>query len=81
MDLAWVSIIALLAVIAVSCTARGNPGVVALVLAWGVAVYAAPFFGQTLGVRSLWAAFPAELFLTLVGVGVLFAQAEPLPFP
>ena len=76
MDLAWISIAALLVVVGVSCTSRGNPGVVGIVLAWLIAVYAAPAFHQTLGVRSLWGAFPGELFLTLVGVGLLFGQAE-----
>src|SRR5262245_58835409 len=76
MDLAWLSLLALLGVVGVSCTTRGNPGIVALVLAWVLAVSVAPMLEQTLGVRALWAGFPAELFLTLVGVSLLFALAE-----
>jgi di/tricarboxylate transporter len=76
MDLAWLTLLALLVVIAASCTTRVNPGVAAVGLAWLIARFAAPRFGQTLGEKALWAGFPAELFLTLVGVSLLFAQAE-----
>ena len=76
MDLAWLSLLALLVVIAVSCTARANPGVIAIALAWGIAVYAAPWFGESLGIATLISGFPADLFLTLVGVTLLFTQAE-----
>jgi di/tricarboxylate transporter len=76
MDLAWLSVLALLAVIAISCTSRANPGVMAIVLAWGIAVYAAPLFGESLGYSTLVAGFPVDLFLTLVGVTLLFTQAE-----
>ncbi len=76
MDLAWLSLLALLVVIAISCTARANPGVVAIALAWGIAVYAAPWFGESLGIVTLIAGFPADLFLTLVGVTLIFTQAE-----
>ena len=41
MDLAWLSLVALAVVVAISCTSRANPGVVAIVLAWGIAVCAA----------------------------------------
>src|SRR5262245_9210763 len=70
MDLAWLSLLALLAVIAMSCTSRVNPGVVAIVLAWAIAAL------SPLSIKSLWGAFPGELFLTLLGVSLLFSQAE-----
>ena len=76
MDLAWLSLFALLLVVGVSCTGRANPGVVAIALAWAIAVYAAPWFGQSLGVQALVAGFPTDLFLTLLGVSPLFTQAE-----
>jgi Na+/H+ antiporter NhaD/arsenite permease-like protein len=80
MDLAWISLAALLVVIVVSCTTRLNPGVLAIVLAWVVAVYIAPHVpppsGATLGMRELMAGFPRDLFLTLVGVTLLFTQAQ-----
>src|SRR6478609_9643359 len=76
MDLAWLSVLALAAVVAISCTSRANPGVVAIALAWGIAVYAAPLFGESLGYSTLIAGFPVDLFLTLVGVTLLFTQAE-----
>ena len=76
MDLAWLSLLALLLVVGVSCTGRANPGVIAIALAWAIAVYAAPWFGQSLGIATLVAGFPADLFLTLLGVSLLFTQAE-----
>ncbi|MBI3839966.1 MAG: hypothetical protein HY288_18750 [Planctomycetia bacterium] len=79
MDLAWLSLLALLVVVAVSCIGRANPGVVAIALAWAIAVFAAPWFGQPLGIQALVAGFPADLFLTLLGVSLLFtAPAECL---
>jgi di/tricarboxylate transporter len=76
MDLAWLSLIALVVVVVVSCTLRTNPGVVAIVFAWLIAFYAAPHFGQSLNLEILFAGFPTDLFLTLVGVSLLFTQAE-----
>jgi di/tricarboxylate transporter len=76
MDLAWLSLLALVAVVAVSCTTRVNPGVVAIVLAWAIVALAGPWFQSPLGLKSLWSAFPGELFLTLLGVSLLFSQAE-----
>jgi di/tricarboxylate transporter len=76
MDLAWLSVLALVVVVAISCTSRANPGVVAIVLAWGIVVCAAPLFGESLGYPTLIAGFPTELFLTLVGVTLLFTQVE-----
>ena len=76
MDLAWLSLLALLAVVVVSCTTRVNPGVVAIVLAWAIVALAGPWFNSSLGLKALWEAFPGELFLTLLGVSLLFSQAE-----
>lgn len=76
MDLAWLTLLALVAVVVLSCTTRLNPGVAAIVLAWLIAAIIAPHFGQSLGEKAIAAGFPAELFLTLVGVSLLFGQAE-----
>ena len=80
MDLAGLSLLALVVVIIVSCTTRANPGLVAIVLAWAIVVYAAPWFrlpaGQSMGLKTLFAGFPVDLFLTLLGVSLLFTQAE-----
>jgi len=76
MDLAWLTLLALLVVIVISCTSRLNPGVAAVALAWFIARWAAPWFESPLTEKAVWAGFPAELFLTLLGVSLLFAQAE-----
>jgi di/tricarboxylate transporter len=75
MDLAWLSLGALVLVVVLSCTARGNPGVVAIVLAWIVAI-CPDAAGKTIGLKALAMGFNADLFLTLLGVSLLFAQAE-----
>jgi di/tricarboxylate transporter len=64
MDLAWMSLLALVIVIIASCTTRVNPGVLALVFAWIIG-----------GVKTVITGFPTPLFLTLVGVTLLFTQA------
>ena len=66
---AAVSLLALLAAIALSCTSRINVGLLAVALAWLVGIYA----GR---VELVTAGFPAQLFLTLAGVTLLFALAE-----
>src|SRR5262245_38423492 len=76
MDLAWLTLLALLVVVVVSCTTRVNPGVVAIVLAWAIVALAGPWFSASPGLKALWTAFPGELFLTLLGVSLLFSQAE-----
>jgi di/tricarboxylate transporter len=71
MNLAWISIAALVLAVALSCTTTINVGVLALVLAWLVGVY--------LGGMSLAAVlegFPTPLLVTLVGVTLLFSIAE-----
>ncbi len=76
MDLAWLSIAALLLVIVVSCTTTVNAGLLAIVLAWVLGVYVAPLCGQAIGMKGVVAGFPDELFLTLVGVTLLFTLAQ-----
>ncbi len=76
MDLAWLSLAALIAVIVVSCTTSVNPGLVAITLAWGLGVYVAPAMGHTIGAKGVSAGFPSDLFLTLVGITFFFAQAQ-----
>ena len=68
---ASLSLAALLAVIVLSLTSRINVGVLAMALAWLVATFAAGW-----KVDALMAAFPSSLFLTLLGVTLLFGAAE-----
>jgi di/tricarboxylate transporter len=75
-NLAWISLAALLATIAVSCTTAVNPGVLSIVFAWVIGAVLAPMAGETIGLKGVIAGFPSELFLTLVGVTLLFAQAQ-----
>lgn len=70
-DPAVLSLIALGLVIAVSLTSRINIGVLAVALATIVAVLAAKWKPAELA-----ATFPADLFLTLVGVSILFGAAQ-----
>jgi Na+/H+ antiporter NhaD/arsenite permease-like protein len=71
MNLAWLSVGALIVAIIVSCVSPLNVGVLSIVFAWIVGVY----FGG-LKLDEVLAGFPASLFLTLVGVTMLFAQAQ-----
>ena len=75
-ELAWISLSALVLVVVLSCTTTINPGFVSLALAWLIAVYVAPLYGQRLTIRDVIAGFPTELFLTLMGVTLLFALAR-----
>jgi len=68
---ATISLAALLAAILLSCFARVNIGILALLLAWVVGVGAA---GMTL--KQVASGFPIELFLTMTGVTLLFTQAR-----
>jgi di/tricarboxylate transporter len=68
---ASLSLVALLAVIVFSLTSRINIGVLALALAAIVAVYFAKWKPDALG-----EVFPSSLFLTLVGVTLLFGAAQ-----
>ena len=71
MSLAWLSLGALFVAIVVSCFTRLNVGVLAVAFAWIVGVY---FGGMRL--EDVLAGFPIQLFLTLVGVTLLFTQAQ-----
>jgi di/tricarboxylate transporter len=75
-DLAWISLAALLIVIVLSCTTSVNPGFLAMALAWVIGVYVAPYWGRTFTVGEVMAGFPTDLFLTLVGVTLLFTLAR-----
>lgn len=71
MSLAAISLAALVLALLASCVLSLNVGFLAIVLAWLVGVYAG-------GMRpeQVMAGFPTTLFLTLVGVTLLFAQAQ-----
>lgn len=71
MPLAELSLGALVIAIIVSCVSDVNVGFLAIALAWIVGVYVG---GMTLA--QLMAGFPTQLFLTLVGVTLLFSQAH-----
>jgi Na+/H+ antiporter NhaD/arsenite permease-like protein len=71
MTLAWLSLVALVIAMIVSCFTRLNVGVLALALAWLVGVYAGG-----MGLNDVLSGFPVQLFLTLAGVTLLFTQAH-----
>lgn len=71
MNLAVVSVAALAIAVFVSCVTPLNVGVLALAMAWIVGVY----IGQ-MPINTVIAGFPTPLFLTLVGVTLLFALAQ-----
>jgi di/tricarboxylate transporter len=76
MDIAWISILALVVVIVVSCTTKQNPGVLAVVFAWIIGAYVAPALGVKLTLKQVIGGFPGQLFLTLTGVMLFFSQAQ-----
>lgn len=71
MNLAILSLCGLAVAVIVSFTAKVNVGVLAIALAWliGVVIGELPF-------AELAAGFPAQLFLMLAGVTLLFTQAQ-----
>jgi Na+/H+ antiporter NhaD/arsenite permease-like protein len=71
MNLAWISLAALALAVALSMFTSVNVGVVSLVLAWIVGVYLG-------GLRpaDVIAGFPVQLFVTLVGVMLVFQMAQ-----
>jgi di/tricarboxylate transporter len=71
MSLGAVTLAALALAILLSCTSRLNVGLLALALAWVIGVYVGD-----LPLREVTAGFPVDLFLTLSGVTLLFAQAH-----
>jgi di/tricarboxylate transporter len=71
MSLGYVTLVALAVAIVVSCISRLNVGLLAMALAWVIGVYVGD-----LPLRDVTAGFPIDLFLTLSGVTLLFAQAH-----
>ncbi len=71
MNLATISLVALMVAILVSCTTKVNVGFLSIVFAWVIGVY----LGR-MEIGEVAAGFPTQLFLTLVGVTLLFAQAQ-----
>ena len=71
MNPALASLFALIAAIILSMISRINVGLVSIALAWFVGVYLAQLKAEV-----VIAGFPANLFLTLTGVTLLFACAE-----
>lgn len=71
MNLAYLSLAALVFAIIVSCVSEMNVGVLAIALAWLVGVVIGGMKAD-----QLITGFPAPLFLTLAGVTLLFAQAQ-----
>jgi Na+/H+ antiporter NhaD/arsenite permease-like protein len=71
MDVATLSVLGLVLAVAVSCFTRLNVGVLAVSLAWLIGVYVGG-----MPVNTVTGGFPSSLFLTLVGVTLLFAIAQ-----
>src|SRR5690606_13086669 len=71
MNLAWISVGALLLAVTLSCTTAINVGVLSLALALAVGVWLAD-----MSPAAVLEGFPTELLITLVGVTLLFAIAE-----
>jgi di/tricarboxylate transporter len=71
MNLAAISVAALVIAVLISCISRINVGVLAVAMAWIVGV----FIGG-MPVNAIMAGFPSQLFLTLTGVTLLFTLAQ-----
>ena len=71
MTLAWISVAALLIAVAVSCTTAINVGILSMSMALLVGVYLG---GMTVG--QVLQGFPTPLFVTLVGITLLFSIAD-----
>jgi di/tricarboxylate transporter len=71
LSLGAVTLGALALAVVLSCTSRLNVGLLALALAWVIGVYVGD-----LPLREVTSGFPVDLFLTLSGVTLLFAQAH-----
>jgi di/tricarboxylate transporter len=71
MSLAWLSLAALVAAMIISCFGQLNVGVLGLALAWILGVYLG---GMELS--AVLGGFPTQIFLMLVGVTLLFTQAQ-----
>lgn len=71
MNLAAISVAALFLTIFLSCVTKLNVGVLAIAMAWIIGVYLGG-----LPADQIAAGFPVQLFLTLVGMTLLFSQAQ-----
>lgn len=71
MSLAAISVAALFLTIVLSCVTKLNVGVISIAMAWIIGVYLGGF-----KVEQIVSGFPASLFLTLVGMTLLFTQAQ-----
>lgn len=71
MNLAWISLAALIAAITLSMVTSMNVGVVSLAMAWVVGVYLGG-----MPVAKVIGTFPIDLLLNLVGVTLLFGMAN-----
>ena len=76
MTLSAICVAALVAVVAVSCASSTNVGLLAVVLAWLIGVFVAPAYGVELTAKAVAGFFPSDLFLTLLGVTMLFSAAR-----
>lgn len=72
MTLTAICVAALVAVVATSCVTTANVGLLALAVAWVIGTWIAPAHGVDLTAKAVAGLFPADLFLTLVGVTMLF---------
>ena len=71
MPLSWISLAALMIAVTLSMFTKMNVGVISIAFAWIVGVYLGGMpLNQVIG------AFPVNLFLTLVGVTLLFGMAH-----
>jgi di/tricarboxylate transporter len=70
-NLPAISVVALFLTILLSCFTKVNVGVVAVAMAWIIGVYLGGFKPDEIA-----AGFPVQLFLTLVGMTLLFTQAQ-----
>ena len=71
MNLAWISLAALAIAVTLSMVSKVNVGVVSLAFAWIVGVYLG-----NMPLNTVIGTFPIQLFLTLVGVTLLFGMAN-----
>ena len=65
------SLVALFAVIALSCFTKVNPGLLSLGLAWLLGYY-----GAHMSINQIAAGFPVYMFIVLIGVTYLFGIAK-----
>lgn len=76
MTLTAICVAALVAVVATSCATNANVGLLALAVAWVIGAWVAPALGVDLTAKAVAGLFPADLFLTLAGVTMLFTIAR-----